>query len=144
MAAAAAVIALGAGGVVWQQVTDDDSSQAPSVSAAERVMAADDAEEYTRTLDGVEVKVVRSRSLNRAVLVAEGMPPPPEGKVYELWLAHEGAGMVPAGLMDGSKEQVLFKGDPATALGAGITIEPEGGSEEPTTEPMLSFTFENA
>ena len=144
VAAAAAVIALGVGvPVVVDQLTDD-TSQAPSASPVDRVLAADDAEEYTQTLDGVEVTVVRSRSLNQAVLVTEGMPTPPEGKVYELWLAHEGKGMVPAGLMGGGRQEVALEGDPATALGAGITIEPAGGSEEPTSEPMMSFTFEKA
>jgi hypothetical protein len=148
VAAAAAVVALGAGAVVWQQLGDDTSeSPAPTVTEAERVdrvLAADDAEEYTQRLDGVEVTVVRSRSLNAAVLTADGMPAPPRGKVYELWLDHEGIGMVPAGLMTGEEQEVLFEGDPATALGAGITVEPAGGSEEPTTPPMMSFTFEKA
>ncbi len=143
VAAAAAVVALGAGAVVWQQVTDD-TSQAPTVSPEERVMNARDAEEYTQSLDGIEVTVVRSRSLNQAVLVTDGMPEPPDGKTYELWLAHEGQGMVPAGLMGGGAQQVLFEGDPAEALGAGITIEPEGGSDKPSTRPMMSFTFEKA
>ena len=143
VAAAAAVVALGAGAVVWQQVTDD-TSQAPTVSPEERVMNARDAEEYTQSLDGIEVTVVRSRSLNEAVLVTDGMPDPPDGKTYELWLAHEGQGMVPAGLMGGGAQQVMFHGDPADAIGAGITIEPEGGSEEPTRKPMMSFTFEKA
>ena len=134
VAAAAAVIALGSGVVVWDQLTDD-TSQAPTVSAADRVLAADDAEEYTQTLDGVEVTVVRSPSLNQAVLTTEAMPTPPEGKVYELWLAHKGKGMVPAGLMGGGAQQVLFEGDPASAVGAGITLEPEGGSEEPDHRP---------
>jgi anti-sigma factor RsiW len=142
VAAAAAVVVLGVGTpIVWQQVTDD-TSESPAVSPEERVLNAQDAEEYTQTLDGVEVTVVRSRSLNQAVLVTDAMPDPPTGKVYELWLAHEGQGMVPAGLMGGGAQQVLLEGDPADAVGAGITLEPEGGSEEPTSEPMMSFTFE--
>jgi hypothetical protein len=148
VAAAAAVIALGVGTpVVWQQVTDDTSQVPPTVTEAERmqrVLDAEDAEEYVQRVDGAEVTVVRSPSLNAAVLTADGMPAPPEGKVYELWLAHEDQGMVPAGLMSGEDHQVMFEGDPATALGAGITLEPEGGSEEPTSAPMVSFTFEKA
>ncbi len=146
VAAAAAVLALGTGAVVWQQLSDDRTSQAPpAASPLERVREARDAEEYTKTLDGIEVTVVRSRSLNQAVVVTEGMPPPPRGKVYELWLDHRGVGMVPAGLMDaGGTQQLVLEGDPATAIGAGITIEPEGGSDEPTTEPMMAFTFETA
>ena len=144
VAAAAALIALGAGATIWQPWADE-SSQGQQLTVAERVLAAPDAETYSRRLDdGTEVTVVRSRSLNRAVLVAEELPPAPDGKVYELWLDHEGVGMVPAGLTSGDEEQVVFEGDPATAVGAGITIEPEGGSEEPTTKPMMTVAFEDA
>ncbi len=144
VAAAAAVIALGAGGIVWQQVSDDDTSQAPTVSAADRVRAADDAEEYTQDVDGTQVTVVRSTSLNQAVVLAPDMPSAPAGKVYELWLDH-GDGMVPAGVMTGDEGEVRFEGDPGHALGAAITLEPApDGSEAPTSEPMVSFTFEKA
>lgn len=144
VAAAAAVIALGAGGIVWQQLSDDSTSQAPQVSAADRVLDASDAEEYTQTHDGVEVTLVRSPSLGKAVLVSDDLPALPAGKVYELWFARAGDGMVPAGLMGDGQQQVVLDGDAASALGAGITIEPEGGSEEPSTAPMMTFTFEKA
>jgi anti-sigma-K factor RskA len=73
------------------------------------------------------------------------MAPPPEGKVYELWLDHERVGMVPAGLMaQGGEQEILLKGDPATALGAGITVEPAGGSKTPTLPPVTLFSFEQA
>lgn len=147
VAAAAAVIALGAGATVWQQVSDDDTSQAPTVTEAtevDRVLAAPDAEEYTRQVNGAEITVVRSPTLNQAVLMAEDMPAAPDGKIYELWLDH-GEGFVPAGLMTGQEEQVLFEGDPGTAVGAGITIEPApDGSKAPTSPAVTSFTFEKA
>jgi anti-sigma factor RsiW len=139
VAAAAALIALGAGATIWQP-WDDESSQGQQLTDAERVLAAPDAEKFSQSLDdGAEVTVVRSRSLNQAVLVAEGLPPAPEGKVYELWLNHDDAGMVPAGLTNGEDDQVVFKGDAATAVGAGVTLEPEGGSEEPTLSAAVAL-----
>jgi anti-sigma factor RsiW len=145
LAAAAALIAAVGTGVVVTQPWSDDTSQAPQLSAVDRVLQAEDAEEYTQTIDGSEATLVRSRSLNEAVLVTKNMAPPPDGKVYELWLDHEGVGMVPAGLMaQGGEQQVLLEGDPATALGAGITVEPAGGSEEPTLPPVTLFAFEQA
>jgi len=144
VAAAAAVLALGAGAVVWQQVTDDTSQAPPTVTEADRILDARDAEEYTQSHDGVEVTVVRSRSLGKAVLVTEDLPAPPDGKVYELWLSHEDEGMVPAGLIEGGAQRVVLDGDAGAAIGAGITVEPEGGSDEPTSAPMMSFTFEKA
>ena len=145
LAAAAAVIAaVGVGGIVVAEPWADDTSQT-QVSAVDRVLQAEDAERYTQTIDGSEATVVRSRSLNKAVLVTKDMAPPPDGKVYELWLDHKGVGMVPAGLMpEGGEQQILLEGDPATALGAGITVEPAGGSEEPTLPPVTLFAFEQA
>jgi anti-sigma-K factor RskA len=145
LAAAAALIAAVGTGVVVTQPWADDSSQTPQVSAVDRVLQAEDAERYTQTIDGAEATLVRSRSLNQAVLVTQDMAPPPDGKVYELWLDHEGVGMVSAGLMaQGGEQQILLEGDPATALGAGITVEPAGGSEEPTLPPVTLFAFEQA
>jgi anti-sigma factor RsiW len=142
LAAAAALIAAVGTGVVVTQPWNDDSSQT-QVTAVDQVLQAEDAERYTNAIDGSEATLVRSPSLNKAVLVTRNLAPPPKGKVYELWLDHEGVGMVPAGLMaQGGEQQILLEGDPATALGAGITVEPAGGSEEPTLPPVTLFAFE--
>ena len=144
LAAAAALVAAVGTGVVVTQPWADVTSQT-QLSAVDQVLQADDAERYTRAIDGSEATMVRSRSLNKAVLVTKNMAPPPEGKVYELWLDHEGIGMVPAGLMaQGGEQMILLEGDPATATGAGITVEPAGGSEEPTLPPVTLFAFEQA
>jgi hypothetical protein len=50
--------------------------------------------------------------------------------------------MVPAAVMPVKEDQtVLLEGDAATATGAGITVEPEGGSPEPTSQPIALFDF---
>lgn len=146
LVAAAAVIAAVGAGVAVTEPWADETQQQPQLSAADQVLAAEDAEEYTRTFaDGSSATLTRSRSLNRAVLITDDMPPPPPGKVYELWLEHEGVGMVPAGLMpQKSDAEILLEGDPATAIGAGITIEPAGGSEQPTGETVALIPFEKA
>lgn len=144
VAAAAAVVIAAAGGVVVAEPWADDTSQAPT--AAERIRTADDAETFSTTLEGGAVAtVIRSRSLNQAVLVTDDMPPAPEGKVYELWLDHEGVGMVAAGLMENGQREVVLQGDPADAIGFGITVEPDGGSPEPTTSALVTtLAFESA
>ncbi len=88
--------------------------------------------------------LVVSEQLNEAVLVTTDMPEAPAGKVYELWLDHEGVGMVPAGLMEGDESEVVLEGDPAAAIGFGITVEPEGGSDEPTTDPLALIDLQQA
>ncbi|NYD40158.1 anti-sigma factor [Nocardioides panaciterrulae] len=142
-AAAAVVAALGVGGTVWHPWTDDSSQAQPS--AIQRVLRAADAQRVTKTVDGDgEATLVRSRSMNEAVLLTKNMPAPPAGKVYELWLQDPDKGMVPAGLMPDGATSVLLSGDAADAIGAGITVEPPGGSTVPTSDPVLLFRFENA
>jgi hypothetical protein len=140
--AAAAVVAVGAGGtVVWQQPWEDTSEAPPS--AAQRVLGAPDAR--STSLDfpgGAKATLTHSDSLGKAVLVTHKMPPPPRGSVYQLWLDQPGAGMTPAGVMDVEPDQtVVLDGDAATAKAAGITVEPAGGSEHPTTDPIAVFDF---
>jgi len=146
LVAAAAVIAAVGTGLVVTEPWEDGSSQVPVASPLEEVRAAPDVETYTQEFpDGSVATLVRSASLNKAVLTTKDMAPPPEGKVYELWLDHEGIGMVPAGLMPVRPDAVVvLEGDPATAIGAGITIEPEGGSEEPTGDTVALIPFEDA
>lgn len=142
LVAAAAVLILGAGAAVaWQQPWENNASQAPSVS--DQVINAPDAR--STSLDfpgGASATITHSDSLGKAVLVTHKMPPPPDGKVYQLWFDQPGEGMVPAGLMPVKADQlVVLDGDAASATGAGITVEPAGGSTSPTSKPIALFDF---
>jgi len=145
VAAAAAVVLVGSGATIAWEATRDGATQAPQPSATQRVLRAPDAERVTERLaGGAKATLVRSRSMNQAVLLTENMPAPPTGKVYELWLQDARKGMQPAGLMPDGASTVLLSGDAADAVGAGITVEPQGGSHVPTSDPVALFTFENA
>jgi anti-sigma-K factor RskA len=138
VAAAAAAVLIGAGGVVWQQVTDEPPSR------VEQVLQASDAQEFTQTLPGgAEATVVRSKKLNEAVLITHDMPAAPNGHAYALWLQHDDV-MVPAGIMPpGSDNEVLLSGDAASANGAGITVETAGEQHaEPEGDVVVVFDFE--
>ncbi|HET9421854.1 MAG TPA: anti-sigma factor [Nocardioides sp.] len=145
VAAAAALVAIGAvGATVWHPWSDE-SSQAPSQTAAERIRAADDAESWTERFDdGSSVTITRSAELNGAIVETHDMAPAGADKVYQLWLQHDDR-MVSAGLMpEGPDNTVVLEGDPATADGFGITREPAGGSDEPTQPPVALVDFEEA
>lgn len=145
VAAAAAVVLVGGGTTIAWEATRDGSTRVAQPSATERVLQAPDAERVTQRLaDGAKATLVRSRSMNQAVLLTENMPAAPAGKVYELWLQDARKGMVPAGLMPDGASTVLLSGDAADAVGAGITVEPQGGSHVPTSEPVALFSFETA
>jgi len=76
---------------------------------------------------------------HKAVLMAEDMPSVPENKTYQIWVI-EGDVPQPGGLFEPDGETVAavvekpLDEDDVIA----ITIEPDGGSQQPTTDPMLT------
>lgn len=138
-AAAAVLVVIGIGVGVTQPWRDDTSEQQPS--ATERVLRAPDAESVTVELaDGAEATVTRSVKEGQAVIETRAMPPAPADRVYQLWLQTAPKTFVSAGLMPpGSDQTRLLEGDAAQAIGVGISVEPAGGSKEPTTKPIALF-----
>ena len=144
--AVAAVLALVAGVALsaTQPWAEDDERR---LTVAERVLQAPDAEEVVVDLGAAgEAKVVRSKSVDRAVIVTEDMAPAPEGRVYELWFQDpDDGGFVPAGLMADEEDQTMvLEGSAAEAVAVGITVEPDGGSDVPTTNPIALFDLSEA
>ncbi|MEE1842830.1 anti-sigma factor [Streptomyces sp. NPDC093108] len=101
------------------------------------VLAAPDARSRTAKVAGGAGTLVVSADRDRAVFVVSKMAAPPRGKVYQLWFA-DGGKMRPAGLMDPDRgsQAVLMQGGVDGASGIGITVEPAGGSEQPTSAPV--------
>ena len=137
LVAAALALIVGVGAAVTQPWADDE----PRLTAAEQVQRAPDAEEVFLDLgDAGRATVVRSKAEDRAVIVTEDMVSAPEGKDYELWFQTPDEAMVPAGLMKDDPDQtVVLDGPAAEAIAVGITVEPDGGSPEPTTDPIALF-----
>jgi anti-sigma-K factor RskA len=141
LATAAAAAALLIGGITWSPW---DNGSSGNVSPTEQVLAAKDAQRYEKVIGGAKATIVRSASLGKAVIIADHMPAAPDGKDFQLWLDQPNKGMVSAGVMPhGAADTVtvLLSGDAATATGAGITMEPAGGSTSPTTAPVALFSF---
>lgn len=74
----------------------------------------------------------------KAIVMADNMPSPPEGKTMQVWVIHNEA-PTPAGTFNPDAgpvavpiEESLKQGDTVA-----ITVEPEGGSEQPTSDPVL-------
>ena len=75
---------------------------------------------------------------DQAVLLAENMPPAPEGKTYQIWVI-KGDTPEPSGLFEprGDSIAAVVENPVEGADAVAVTVEPEGGSKKPTTEPML-------
>ncbi|WAH96478.1 anti-sigma factor [Arthrobacter sp. MMS18-M83] len=126
-AAAAAVIALGGVGVgVYVAGQNDPVNQ---------VLQAGDVRQATVNVNGGGTATVSISSTKNAVVVRmNGVPAPPAGKVYQMWLIpKDGSDPVSQGLMDAealSHPAVVAGISSAAAIG--ITVEPVGGSKKPT------------
>ncbi|PKH37951.1 Anti-sigma-K factor RskA [Nocardioides alpinus] len=143
LVAAALALFVGIGATVTQPWQSDE---VPQLTAAEQVIEAPDAQEVFVDLgEAGRATVVRSKDKDRAVITTEDMVAAPAGKVYELWLMSPEGVFTSAGLMPDAADQTLvLEGSAATASAVGITVEPDGGSEKPTTEPIALFDLTEA
>lgn len=125
--AAAAVIALGGVGVGAYVANQNDPLN--------QVMQAQDVRQATVDVSGGGTATVAISSSKDAVVVKmNGVPAPPAGKVYQMWLIpKDGSAPVSQGLMDAEalSKPAVVKGI-HSAASLGITVEPAGGSASPT------------
>ncbi|MEQ6899876.1 anti-sigma factor [Nocardioides sp. YIM 152588] len=144
LVAASVVLLLLAGGVALVQPWQDSAPPVVAPTLTERVLDAPDATRVRQEFpDGSTATIVLSREEGRAVIVTTDMAAAPEGKVFEVWLQTPAGDMQPAALMpDEPNTTVLLDGDATEATGVGITVEPDGGSPEPTSEPIALFELE--
>ena len=71
------------------------------------------------------------------------MTPAPDGQDYQLWFSHPDGTVTDAGVMPRDEDaEMVLDDDLGDAVGVAVTLEPEGGSTQPTSEPMLVIPFE--
>ena len=90
------------------------------------------------TVDG-RGRLLVSDEAGSAVFVADDLPDVGDDHAYALWLIGD-AGAIPAGLVqptEGGETVHLVEGDVTAADAFGVTVEPAGGSEQPTTDVLL-------
>jgi|SoiMethySBSTD1v2_1073268.scaffolds.fasta_scaffold04536_7 anti-sigma-K factor RskA len=148
---AAGVLAAGAGVGTWAVASRNvDDARRVAVAAQQRaaeieqVLAAPDLKVFTTPIkDGGSVNVAVARSVNKAVAILNDLPGLGDDQVYQLWMIPEASVGKPAspgplaiGQTTGS--QVLTVGN---AVQFGVTIEPPGGSPQPSTDPVGIVTI---
>ncbi len=141
-AAAAAAVAVVA--VVLGLQLAEANQQLDEVATAREQMSALLAAPDARTLvvedeQVGEVRLVVSAERGQAMLIASDMEPAPHEHIYEAWVIRDEE-VATAGLFDADPDgrvTTLIEGDFTTASAIGVTIEPDGGSPEPTTDPVM-------
>lgn len=132
--AAAAALVLG-GGVAWQAVRDDSTVE--QTTLAQRVLDAPDAtESETQVSGGGTITLVRSESLGQMAVVGHDLPDTDEDHGYQAWMQDDQGAMHPSSMIPVDGTPTVLSGDATGMTGVGVTVEPDGGSTEPTTEPV--------
>lgn len=139
-AAAAAAVVLSLGGiVVGRQLV------APDLSVQEQVLAAADVRTVAAELPGGGfATVIYSRSTNAGVLVMNNVAPPSEGTVYQMWLVDPEQHQTSAGIMapdDVAPSTTAVLTDLGDNTTLGFTVEPPGGSAQPTGQMFAAITL---
>lgn len=134
-------VAFGVVGISAQHRLNAVQAQSRAVAA---VLAAPDAQIASRpTSRGGTATVVFSRAETKLVVTTSGLPSLPSSKVYQLWLIGpsrvRSAGLLPAASA-GRTAPVLASGLQAGDR-VGMTVEPAGGTSQPTTTPIVVMTL---
>jgi anti-sigma-K factor RskA len=126
-----------------QAHTQDELNQVKAENQAiSLLLSAPQAKLLTHEVtNGGVATVVLAADRHELAVVTNGLPALPSGKVYQLWLIGKPK-IVSVGLLppakDGRTPAVLatgvVKGDTL-----GLTVEPAGGSAQPTTTPILAL-----
>jgi anti-sigma-K factor RskA len=135
MAAAFLVGAVGVGGFVVER--DNAQQEHDQNVAISRVIGAEDVSAKAKTFDaGGTVKMYSSAAADSAVIIAKDLPSPGAGKVYQVWMI-DGSGPTSQGTFhqDG---QMIMKGV-SGADRVAVTVEPAGGSKQPTSAPIATI-----
>ncbi|MGI8335594.1 anti-sigma factor [Actinomadura scrupuli] len=141
--AAGLLVAVGAGAVAVraQQRLDEVRAADRSIAA---VLSAPDARTRTGAAPGGgTVTMVVSASRQRVVVASTGLLALPASKTYELWTMGA-SGVRPAGLLRADATGHIRPSVASVPPGAdrvGMTVEPAGGSPQPTTQPIVVLTI---
>jgi hypothetical protein len=154
VSAAVAAVAVVAAAIVggWAINERNDARHDADVAADQaaelvRVLSATDVEAAAAVVaGGGTATVVRSESQGTAILVVADLPSLPNDQVYEAWTIDRGRDPVPAGTFttQGDHTTVDLTPGGVDAGTVALTVEPAGGSEQPTTPPIVAIDLSKA
>jgi anti-sigma-K factor RskA len=137
VAAVACLVVAGVmGGLTVRAQHRADRAEAAARQLTDVLAAPDVRQAQGRATTGGTGTVVASRTKGKAVVILAGVRALPTSQTYELWLMGP-AKPRPAGLLRDSGKPVVAAGL-GDATQVGVTVEPAGGSQQPTTPPVLT------
>jgi anti-sigma-K factor RskA len=142
LVAAAAAVALFVGGAVAGQTFNADQfSQQQAAGLAQINSAPDSQRASATTADGHKATLVWSAKRGLSALLVDDLPALPSDRDYQLWYIGSD-GPVSAGTFDSSGTGTVWRvleGAMTAGDVIGVTVEPKGGSAQPTTDPIVAI-----
>lgn len=142
-AAVVAVAVLGYRTVTIERQLDDLQQAQGSYSQLTDVLAASDVRMVSQDMPhGGTSTAITSRDRGVAVLLTSDIPDPPEGHTYQAWVLGSNETRS-AGLLEHGRTAAhqLAVHDIKQGNKLGITVEPDGGSAQPTTDPLVTLSL---
>ena len=140
--AIAAAVALFVGGISLGQALNSNEFESQQAASLAQINAANDSQRAaTTTVDGQKVTLVWSNTLGISALLADNLPALPGDQDYQLWYMNTG-GATSAGTFDSSGDGTVWRvldGTMHTGDQVGVTVEPTGGSDQPTSNPIVAL-----
>ncbi|MFE6199511.1 anti-sigma factor domain-containing protein [Streptomyces sp. NPDC057838] len=141
--AAAALVVASLFAVQANRTQDELAAERDRSREIAHVLAAPDARASSgRDGRGRTIGVIASATEGSAVVTLGGYGAPPGGRVHQLWLMRPGAPPRSLGLFEGDTPLVATGlGTSATSLA--VTVEPAGGSPQPTSQPIVQLALKS-
>ena len=140
--AAAAVALFVGGGFAGALVTGTPTTVDAQAMGVAQISAAPDATmERTTVAGGGSATLMWSKTLGQSAVLVSGLPALTSGSVYEAWYIN-GTTVVSAGVLEdhtSASSWCVLKGLMRDGATIGVTVEPTGGSAQPTTEPIIAM-----
>ncbi|WP_328497317.1 anti-sigma factor [Streptomyces sp. NBC_00414] len=141
--AAAALVVAALFGMQASRTQDQLSAERAQAREIAHVLAAPDARSGTgRDANGQGIGVVASASRHAAVVTSAGLGTPSNDRVHQLWLMRPEGKPRSLGLLDGDTP-LMATGLNTDATSLAVTVEPSGGSPQPTTAPVVQLALKS-
>ncbi|MCU1549782.1 MAG: hypothetical protein JWR36_342 [Glaciihabitans sp.] len=139
-AAAVAAILIVSGGAIGITGATERIQHEQQADALAAINSAPDSRRVEASVStGGKATLVWSLALGKSALIVKGLSALPSDKTYEAWYIDTQGEPRRAGLLSGSSTWQVLDGRMAKGDTIGVTIEPSGGSNSPTTKPIVAI-----
>lgn len=141
--AAAALVVASLFAVQANRTQDQLDAERAQASEIAHVLAAPDARATSdRDAEGHAIGVIASAEEGSAIVTLSGFENLPKERVHQLWLMRPDVQPRSLGLFDGDTPLVT-SGLDTDATSLAVTVEPDGGSPQPTSQPVVQLALES-